>query len=56
MIKTNDKMSNKLYELECHNVMEDMVNKDDMDANEHKTGLPMITKFYQKFKDLNKLV
>ena len=52
----NEKTSRKLYELECHDIMNDSVNKDDQDANIHKTGLPQITKFYQKFKDLNKLV
>ena len=56
LIKMNEKTSKKLYELECHNIMADKVCKDDVEANSHKTGLPQITKFYQKFKDLNKLV
>jgi len=43
----NEKTSRKLYELECQNdIMNDSVNKDDQDANTHKTGLPQITKFY----------
>jgi len=52
----NEKTSRKLSELHCHNVNDDNVNKDDPSSNETKTGLPQITKFYQKFKDLNKLV
>ena len=56
LLKLNEKTNRKLNELDCHNLQTDEVNKDDKDANEKKTGLPQITKFYQKFKDLNKLV
>ena len=42
----NEKTSRKLYELECHNVMNEQVEKDDPEANIKKTGLPQITKFY----------
>ena len=40
LIKMNEKTSRKLYELECHNIMNDKVCKDDAEANSHKTGLP----------------
>ena len=56
LLKLNEKTNRKLNELDCHNLAADEVVKDDPTANSHKTGLPQITKFYQKFKDLNKLV
>ena len=36
--------------------MSENVNADDQQINENKTGLPEVNKFYQKFKDLKKLV
>jgi len=56
-MKLNEKSSKKLYDLECHNLYGDEnFCSNDESSNKFRTGLPKITTFYSKIKDLNKEV